>query len=168
MCFSIHTYVLNAVVVVSTRYKKNTFPRTYMIPTNFLYQWTINYYPVRGRNLAKTTKYLPWISNYSYFVQKSVSITYCRSRGTRKIWFEPQGNCEYLRQAPTTTPTVTMDTNYQVSGTRYYITDCTYRTDRRHLQSKVFTRAAIQYLPWYILTCWSKNENFSWRSPCSN
>ena len=63
ICFTMHVYVLIAVVVVSARYNKNTLPRTYIIRTTSLFQ-IINYLPGHGRNLAKTTKQLPWTSNF--------------------------------------------------------------------------------------------------------
>ena len=48
---------------------------------------------------------------FYYFVLKSGLITYFPSTGTRKITFETPGNCEYLRQTPTSTPTATTDTS---------------------------------------------------------
>ena len=49
---------------------------------------------------------------FYYFVRKIELTLNFTSTGTRKIAFETQGYCEYLRRRPISTPTATLDTNY--------------------------------------------------------
>ena len=67
-----------------------------------LFQNIINCFPVRGRNLAKIIKQLPWIAIF-YFVLKLDCILYFSSPGTRNnypgcqvLWFRTEIRVNYL------------------------------------------------------------------------